>query len=648
MFSMDRGGKSFADQGRQEDGRGMKKYRWLLMAALILLILSAAGAYSETGTETVTGYFTNKAYLRPDRTRTKESLGFIPAYTIVTLEKEDDTWGVYTSPDGMTGFVNCSRILPVPDYEKEPERPVYGDKKIEVRCLPNYKASSFYTAQPYELLTVDGHHGKFLHVVTLDGTEGYVMKSWIKKAEFRPKSISPIMIFVTEETPALDMPLRGAQSVGKLEPEEIYTAEAAFGDYYALTGENGIQYVEKARSVICSLRGGENRNFFTLPRTGSRERKGTIQSVLAVGKICGDGAQLRLPGGGAEKLPAHSLVYLYSACGDWMGAVQGNNKGYLKRRDVEILTSEGWENYLRGLDLSGGGMERNPFLDQAFTMVEEGNPFQARYNLLTGADTKSILPLGVPYFWGGRNYLTMTERLPLYTVREAWISSRTYYQKGTVYLYGLDCVGFVKTVCDLAGVPVSGSLTGRAAAEFCEAGKHVYCSDVHPLPEDWREAARGMQPGDVMVVHHPNTHVMMYMGTLRQYGYTGEQLPALAKYLDYPLMIQSGENPASYLRFRSMIGTSPDGRTAGATPPHGGAGVCILGVDPEDAVTVEYHETSCRCFEVEGSCVTLMSFRNVKDYFVYRIGKEDSDPRAATEGAGSPDEMEAAGDEPVR
>ena len=35
---------------------------------------------------------------------------------------------------------------------------------------------------------------------------------------------------------------------------------------------------------------------------------------------------------------------------------------------------------------------------------------------------------------------------------------------------------------------------------------------------------------------------------------------------------------------------------------------------------IEYmdEETSSPCFEVEGTCITTFSFRNVRDYFIYR------------------------------
>ena len=147
-----------------------------------------------------------------------------------------------------------------------------------------------------------------------------------------------------------------------------------------------------------------------------------------------------------------------------------------------------------------------------------------------------------------------------------------------------------------------------------------------------------------MVIHHPGTHAMMFMGTLRDYGYTEEQLPALARYLDHPLMLHCGANPYTYWRFQSLIEGTADRRISGASPTDGGVGVCILGVDPADAeIILEAHEESYRCFDVEGACVTMMGFGNVKDYFVWRMGAADPGPRE--EDGTEADPMEAAGDE---
>ena len=96
---------------------------------------------------------------------------------------------------------------------------------------------------------------------------------------------------------------------------------------------------------------------------------------------------------------------------------------------------------------------------------------------------------------------------------------------------------------------------------------------------------------------------------------------ALAEYLDYPLMIHSGENPYAYWRFEAVLDRTEDSRLAKAEGTVGGVSVCILGVPREKAETVIHtNDRDAYAFDVEGACVTVMNFGNVRDYYVYRPG----------------------------
>ena len=313
----------------------------------------------------------------------------------------------------------------------------------------------------------------------------------------------------------------------------------------------------------------------------------------------------------------HAHIKYGVSCDSVFGMI---SQRYLEIRDELGLKTdlEGELARIRAADLSGAALEKNPVLDQALPMLEDGNPFLLRYNALTGSSLEPLFPLGVPYFWGGRGYNVLTERWPDYTVREAWQSSLVFYHRGTSYVFGFDCIGFVKNVYRLAGFPISGDVSDLAEKPFC-AGHHVFCSDAHPLPDSWEEAAAALRPGDLLYVRHPNTHVMIYIGTLRSWGYTAEQLPALARYLDVPVMIHCGENPMYYFRFRNMLSQQQSGILSRAEPTDGGVALCLIGPKPgEEEMIIEAHDTKARCFDIEGACVTLFNFQNVRSYFVYR------------------------------
>ena len=613
-----RGAKRAAQPGGAKRAARQGGLRMLGLLAFVFALWSGGFSSGEAVlSQTITGFFADHLFLRPAMVQTTEYVDVIPPYTVVSVETVDGTWGQVTSPKGITGYVRYGRIQQVPEISPEAERYVYGEKRVKVRTLPFYDAPAAFTAEADELLIADGRAKGYLHVRRETGGEGYILPEWVKKAEFTPEAINPVTFCVREALAVWDLPLRSAHVIGTLDPEVRYRAEAAYGNYYAISFEGKTGYVEKRRTAVFAWRGGEVRSFFTFPRGGGA-RRAEAETLYAVA-LASPSARLFRADGSELDIPAGSRVYLYTAWGAWAGAVWGRETGYMLRREAEILTAEALQANLATLDLSGGRIGQNALLDAAFTLVERGNPFQARYNLLTGAKAESLLPLGVPYFWGGRSYSAVIERLPNYTTREAWQSSPVFYQEGVTYLYGFDCIGLVKAVYQLVGQPIEGEISARGDPAFCRAGGHIYCSAAHPFPRDWAAAARGMEIGDVMLLHHPGTHALFYMGTLRDYGYTAEQVPALAEYLDYPLMFQSGGNPYSYLRFMSLIETSTDARTRTASPTDGGAGVCILGVPREAAeLVLNVHDEDYYGFDVEGSFLPIMYFGNVRDYFVWR------------------------------
>ena len=85
--------------------------------------------------------------------------------------------------------------------------------------------------------------------------------------------------------------------------------------------------------------------------------------------------------------------------------------------------------------LQNGSLTPSPVLDAALSLLEEGNPFLERYNLLTDSDIQPKLPYGVPYLYGGQAESHVFAKAPEYVVQEAWINSPIYYRAGTTYIY---------------------------------------------------------------------------------------------------------------------------------------------------------------------------------------------------------------------
>ena len=198
--------------------------------------------------------------------------------------------------------------------------------------------------------------------------------------------------------------------------------------------------------------------------------------------------------------------------------------------------------------LENGRIRRSAVLDWALSLLEEGNPFLERYNLITGADITPPLPYGVPYLFGGQAPSHVFAKKPDYVVQKAWQNSKTYYRAGTNYLYGFDCVGYVKWVWKKAYK----SDLGKMEQMFSDRQHHLFSSASPKIP-GWTELAQALTPGDIFIVKYPGLHTGFFIGTLRDYGYTPEEVPELAEWLDAPLVIHSHSDAAVSDRFAYLL-----------------------------------------------------------------------------------------------
>ena len=599
----------------------------LLFLALFHPLPSLAGTPPEPGT-VVTGYFTDMKYLRPAMKATWENVDRIPAYTMIEITVVQGYWGEAVSEKGVKGYINFQDMRPAPAPEPCEPWQGYCTEKAPFRAFPEIKLEAEEFLRPQRLLVVNGTLDYFYHVTLADGRSGYVLQKSVKKAEFHAEKVQEKRFCVGRETPVREYPLDGAAEIGRLSPGEIYVTDSQTGDYYVVSVNGAAGYIYKGSLKIWARSPGSGILFFRDARLQGKRDDEEAKVLCAQAAVGDAGAVLHGKPGKSVSLSPDEKIYVYAVYGGFCGVSCDAGYGYVREDAVRIMDREAMLAEIRGKDLSGASLRASPFLDQALAMLEEGNPFLLRYCALTGADVRALFPLGVPYFWGGRGYNVLTERWPEYTVREAWQSSLVYYHKGTNYVFGFDCIGFVKNVYRLAGFPISDTVESLGEKEYCEA-HHVFCSDRRPVGKNWAETAKSLRAGDLLYVHHPNPHAMIYIGTLRDWGYTAEQLPALANALDDPLMIQCGENPSCHFRFRDLLSQQQSGLLADAEPTDGGVCVCIIGPKKKEAEqVVEAHGVKCRCFDVEGACVTLFDFNAVKSYFVYR-------PTIITRGTGT-------------
>ena len=213
------------------------------------------------------------------------------------------------------------------------------------------------------------------------------------------------------------------------------------------------------------------------------------------------------------------------------------------------------------------GIDADPVLDAAFSLLEEGNPFLERYNLITGSAVNARMAYGIPFLWGGRAENHVFAKEPDYVVQAAWTNSRIYYRAGNKYMYGFDCYGFIEWVwkhTQPAALPTIEELFRAKGRQFPGPSAEKGAKYTDP---DY-----GLQAGDLFVMEHPGKHIAMYIGTLRMFGYTAEEIPALAGELDTPLIIHSTVNGSIADRFEYLIANGiPKYRVATVTD----GGVCV-------------------------------------------------------------------------
>lgn len=219
-------------------------------------------------------------------------------------------------------------------------------------------------------------------------------------------------------------------------------------------------------------------------------------------------------------------------------------------------------------------------LDAAFMFLERGNIFLRRYNKITNQNIVPHFELGTPYFFGGQNEKHSLQTLPKYTKRRAWQDS-IYYRKGTLYLEGFDCMGFIKCIHEHAKKEIPQSIGFIINHWYENKDKYIISHRDKEIPDfkDWHKI---LNVGDLLATRkNLKGHIMMYIGTLEDYGFTADEVPLLKDYLKYPLVIHSTSNPQHSIRFERLIKETPEYKNC--TVSDGGICISLLGVPLEKA-----------------------------------------------------------------
>lgn len=285
-----------------------------------------------------------------------------------------------------------------------------------------------------------------------------------------------------------------------------------------------------------------------------------------------------------------------------------------------------------GLTAASAEVEKSPFLDAAFSLLEKDNIFQRRYNEITGSEVESLFELGVPYFYGRQvsnsgKLLNVTELVasyPEYAIRQCMETTK-FYRSGQLYIYGLDCSGYTRWIYNQCGLPMHPGLQDMIIK------RDLWKYHLYNGGTNWTSASKDMpaynelkdhlQVGDLLVTKHRARHIMMYIGTLADYGFTAEEVPDLTPYLDYPLVIHCGPSPVYGERFEQFIQENSE-RYGKCKTTNGGVEVSILGVQPEQTpyhTHVQIDDFDYFLIDDGNYMLTLRDIDNATSFCWYRM-----------------------------
>ena len=272
-------------------------------------------------------------------------------------------------------------------------------------------------------------------------------------------------------------------------------------------------------------------------------------------------------------------------------------------------------------------LKRSDLLDAAFSMLEEGNIFVSRYNAITGAEVTPIFEDGMPYFFGGRHTYTDKNGKPLlysrYPDYAKGLCSQAsqYFDVGEYYLFGLDCVGYTRWIYNEVGLPEHPALSDILFDRSYHKNYHLYCNDREMPAFD--ELSKKLKVGDLLVTKKGNGyHVMMFIGTLRDFGFDAEQLPQLAAYLDYPLVAHCGSSFMYHDRTDKYLAEKAgNSYYRGVIPTDGGVAVSLIGAPFEEAPFQEHIDVTSFAWYImpDGYRLTVYNLAAASDFAWYRI-----------------------------
>ena len=527
-----------------------KKIALLLLTALLLSLLALSAQAEGTA---FYAYFQDARWMRDQAAAGAGTVENVPARTLLRLAPVDDKYAA-TSYKGKNGYIYYKDYVAV-DY-RDPNAPDavrlegFFGAPVYMRQSPR-KSAPLVAELPTDVrFLITPVTDEYAHIL-YEGKEGYVYIADFVEMTYRKEQTEPYIAYVDEKTPAYATPYYGASVGAVLQPYTPLTVDGVDGDHVTVLYEGQRLYADA----------GE------LTRLGDDYELDPFAAVLSAKTTV-----LGLPlehAAAAGTMAKNANVTVQALHGDYARVTDGKTTGYIPFKHLK--SNPQVKAAVDTLAVLQARMEAGRILNIALSMVEETNPILLAYNQNQGGGAVARFRYGCPYLWAGMHESSLLR------VRHP-SSDSNYYFTDKLYLGGFDCIGFTRWVHAQAGMKKL-----PAISETRKMGKSSLV-DVSKLSYDkWHTV---LKVGDAINLHYKSGgyHTGLYIGTLRDYGFTESALGGLAPYIDYPLMIHCGMNnfhTAWYTQYLS------ENQMTSVTPPDGGVTISLLGVPYQDCPNTE-------------------------------------------------------------
>lgn len=560
----------------------------LCLVSLLMPLLPAAVAE-----ESFYAYFDDARWMRSEPRANTPNVINVPQRSVLKLTPVNDKYAA-TTYNGKEGYIYYKNYKAIDYTDPHSEEAVtvegFFGAPVYMRKEPLKNApliAQIPTDVRFEITFVTDTYAYLLY----EGQGGYVYIADFVQMEYKKGQVEPFIAFSDEAVTAYDSPYYGAVAAETIPAHTPVTVNGFDGDHMTVVRGDKTLYVESGE-LIAVTADFEVEDFTAMVTARTDIYEYPMANAQMVGTV-----------------QKNEEVLITAFQGEYARMETDGFKGYIHYK--QLKSNENTKAALEALELHVKRIEAQKFLNVALTMMEKDNPIVRMYNETMNAMVQPRFELGTPYLFAGMNESSLLR--PRYASQNS-----NYYRTDKIYLGGFDCIGFARWLHNQVGM--------KKLPAISEIPKQPqrYLVKVQDKPvQQWY---KDLEVGDSIAMAYKGGgyHIMVYIGTLRDFGYTEDMLgTALAPYIDYPLVIHCGMNNYHTAWYTEYI---KENNLSRVTPPDGGVTISLIGVPYDKCSFTETMWAGTKnvktfyWFDLEGYNLTSIdpTASGVRWYEVYR------------------------------